>query len=374
MKLSMLQQDLIAPLQTVARSVASRPTLPVLANVLLQAESGKLKLSATNLELGVIKTVKAEVKEDGEITVPARTFVEVVTSLSGETIDLESDGEQLTISMPHFKATLNGITASEFPTIPLSSDRSISVSPQALQVSIPEVAFAAASEEGRPVLTGILTEIKKHALELVATDGFRLAHKTAPLVEDDKDVEQFKALIPRRTFEEVIKVIAEESTSQNEVLNIATSENQIIFTIGDTSVSSRLIEGQFPAWEKIMPTKSICKVVLDRGELLKAVKLASVFARGEQSNIIKLEVKGGNLTVLSEAREIGGQVTQLTAIVSGEQPELLIAFNNRFLADALANSRSREVVLEFSGVLSATLIKPVDEPGLEYVVMPVRLS
>lgn len=374
MKLTILQQDLISPLQAVARSCGIKSTLPVLANILLQTESGKLKLSATNLELGVIKKVNANISEDGEITVPSRTFLEIISSLTDAEISLESSNEQLKISSKNFDANLNCISASEFPAIPLASDKSIQISAKILQNSIPQISFAAASDEGRPTLTGILTQIKKDSLELVATDGFRLAHKTAKIESGTKNQNEFKALIPRRTFEEVVRLISEDLTLEEDgLVEISTSENQnqMIFKIGSTQLSSRLIEGNFPSWEKIIPQTSENKTVIDREPLLKAVKLASVFSRGE-ANIIKIETLEGKIRLLSEAKELGGQQSVIDAQTKGA--ELTIAFNSKFLIDALSAFQNPQINIEFSGALSPALIKPVGEEGLEYVVMPIRLS
>lgn len=370
MKLTILQQDLIGPLQAVARSCGVKPSLPVLANILLQTDQGRLKLSATNLELGVIKKVKATISEEGEITVPARTFTEVISSLSGESLEIESSGEQLKVSTAKFNATLNGISATEFPAIPLASENSILVKADLIHKSLPEISFAAATDEGRPVLTGILTEIKDKTFELVATDGFRLAHKKIDLEQSNTS---FRSIIPRRTFEEVVKLIAEDLPVDGQIeVSTSESQNQIIFKVGQTEVSSRLIEGQFPNWEKIIPTTSVCRATLERSELVKATKLASVFARGEAANIIKLNLSAGKLIITSEARELGTQETTLSGEIEGE--DLTVAFNSKFLTEALANCSSSQILMEFSGNLSAALIKPVGEVGLEYVIMPVRLS
>lgn len=371
MKLTILQQDLLPPLQAVTRSSGVKVTLPVLANVLLRAEEGILKLSATNLEIGVIKEVKAMVIKKGELTVPAKTFLEIISSLQGAEIQLSTDGDLLKIESKNFSSTLNGIPAAEFPAIPLSSDTTIKLSGNILRQAIPEIAFASAADEGRPVLTGILTEIKKDGVEFVATDGFRLAHKL--IRTDSKANINFKALIPRRTFEEAVRLASEDLNEKNTQLEIGTSEsqNQLIFKIGSTQLSSRLIEGNFPAWEKIIPTTFENKTVVDRQEFLKAVKISSVFARNE-SNIIKIETAENKLKFSSEARELGGQNSEIDATVEGN--EIVIAFNSKFLIDALSSFNTKDVEINFSGNLSPMVLKPLGEEGLEYVVMPIKLS
>lgn len=372
MKFNILQQDLLPALQSVSRSVGVKSTLPVLANILFQTENGKLKLSATNLELGIIKIINSQVIEEGELTVPAKTFLEIVSSLNGENLEIESNSEQLKISTKKFNATLNCIPASEFPAIPLSSGESIVLNSSVLLNSLPQITFSAASDEGRPVLTGILTEMTKGGVEFVATDGFRLAHKQVKITGVGKD--SLKVLVPRRTFEEVARLINEDlGASGEENIEVSTSENQnqMIFKIGSTQLSSRLIEGHFPAWDKIIPSKFENRTITDRVEFLRACKLASVFSRNE-ANIIKLKTFGKKIILTSEAKEVGSQETELEA--QSEGSEIQIAFNSKYLIDILAVLQQSQISIEFSGNLSPALVKPVGEEGLEYVVMPIRLS
>lgn len=376
MKFGLLQQDFLLVLQAVSRSAGNRSTLPVLDNILLLVEGPpvgragkKLKVAATNLEIGVIKFVPIENGGEGALTVPAKTLLELVSGLAQGKISLESEGEILTVQCGNFHAQINGIPATEFPAIPLAEEKGVSFPKQVLKSS-EQILFAAAVDEGRPVLTGILTEVKDGVLDLVATDGFRLAHRQVQLAPSHQRAEGFKSLIPKRTFEEILRVL-DETDAEN--INISTSENQnqIIFTAGSTILSSRLIDGQFPAWEKIIPEKMVTRVVVDRDELLKGVKLAAVFAKGE-ANIVVLTTKKGYLDLKSSAKEIGSQENQIEAQVEGE--ELQIAFNAKFLMDALSNIPTSQLTMEFSGPLSASLIKPIGEEGLEYILMPVRLS
>jgi DNA polymerase III subunit beta len=371
MKITILQQDLLPALQAVARSVSTKNDLPVLANILLQTENGKLKLAATNLEIGVIKLINAKIDEEGDITIPAKNLLEIVASLTGEEITLESQAEQLKISTRKFSGVLNGITATEFPTIPVSSEKTISLPSKILKKSVSEISFAAAVDEGRPVLTGILTEVKEKTLQLVATDGFRLAYKKTSLTDNVDS--SLKTLIPRRTFEEVVRLIAEDLKDTDEIVEIGTSENQnqMVFKIGQTQLSSRLIEGQFPSWEKIIPQKFETRAVLEKVDVIKAVKLSSVFARSD-ANIVKIETTENSLKFRSEAKELGTQETSVDAQVEGGK--INIAFNSKFLQDAVNACSSSQIVIEFSGNLSPALIKPMGEEGLEYIVMPIRLS
>lgn len=371
MKLNILQKDFLPVLQSVSRSSGSK-NLPVLSNVLLESVDGALQVSATNLEIGVIKTVKAKIIEKGAITIPAKALLEIVSSLLDESIEIETNGDQIKLTTERFNSVLNGIPASEFPVIPLSKESGVFIESRILSKYLPQITFAAANDEGRPVLTGVLTEFNGKTLSLVATDGFRLAHKTLSL--ESEVGANFKALIPRKTFEEVVRIIVEETDLQvEEKVGISASENQnqVIFKVGKVQVSSRLIDGQFPAWEKIIPASFKARAILNKSEFLKAVKLSSIFAK-DASSIVKLKIEKGIVTLSSEAKELGNQETKIISEVEGE--ELTIAFNGKFLSDALNAASSSQVSIEFSGNLSPALITPIGEDGLEYVVMPIRLS
>lgn len=373
MKFSILQQDLMPVLSSVSRSVGVRSQLPVLGNILIQASQNKVILSATNLEVGVIKSVKAEVSDQGEVTVPAKMLVDVISNLAGEKIEIGGNSEQIEITTNGFSSSLNGINASEFPNIPLSGKEAASVDAKMLAKVLPEVTFAAAVDDGRPILTGILTEIKDKALQFVATDGYRLSHKSVPVLEEAN----FRALVPRKTFEEVLRLIGEEESDKIQI-SISDDQNQIIFSFGNTQISSRLIEGSFPAWEKIIPTEIKARLIVDRNELLKAAKLASVFARGE-ANTVKLQNTSAGkegqklkLILTSETKELGSQKKEIE--IEGEGDEIQISFNTKYLIDGLSAFISSQVMIELSGSLSAAVIKPIGEEGLEYIVMPVNLS
>lgn len=366
MKFKVLQPDLLPALQAVARSAGVRSTLPVLDNILFSTEGNKLKMAATNLEIGVIKLIPVEVASPGEITVPAKTIVELMSGLGPTKIEFEATGEILAVSSGKVKASVNGISAAEFPAIPLSSDKGVSFPKEAF-LSTAQILFASAVDEGRPVLTGILTEATDGKLDFVATDGFRLAHRSITL---PKGHAKFKSLIPRRTYEEILRVIVEEEAAE---VNISTSpnQNQVVFTIGSTMVSSRLIEGQFPSWEKIIPAQAVSRALLDKEEFLQALKLAAVFAKNE-ANIVILTAQKGGLSLQSSTKELGSQENEVEGEVEGEM--IKVAFNTKFLLDAVSSCPATQLMMEFSGPLSPALIKPVGVEGLEYIVMPVRLS
>lgn len=364
MKFSVLQQDLLPGLQSVGRSVGVRSTLPVLDNILLSLEGSNLKIAATNLEIGVIKFIPVKVAATGELTVPAKVLTELVAGLGPGQIEFEAAGEILNVKSNKLKASINGIAGSEFPVIPLSSGKGVEFPKEVLQ-GCGEILFAAAVDEGRPVLTGILTDVKDHQIDFVATDGFRLAHRQVQL---PKGTKPFRSLIPRRTFEELLRVMAEEEVASVDIAP-SQNQNQVVFTLGKTTVSSRLIEGNFPAWEKIIPANASSRAILDKEELLKALKLAAVFAKNE-ANVLVVNVGSNQLTLSSQTQEVGTQENEVEAKVEGEV--LQIAFNTKFLQDAVSNAPSSQLTMEFSGALQPALIKPAGVKGLQFIIMPVR--
>lgn len=365
MKFTVLQQDFLPALTAVARASGVHASLPVLENILLSTEGKKLKMVATNLEIGVIKYLLVEAIEDGEITVPAKTIVEIVSGLKQAKVTVEASETALTISSDKFKAAINGIPAAEFPLIPLTESAGITFKKEVLE-QCGQILFASAADEGRPTLTGILTQSDGDKLDFVATDGFRLAHRQIKM----PDTVKIKSIVPRRTFEEVLRILSEESVEEVKI-SIAQNQNQIIFDFGSTLVSSRLIEGAFPAWEKIIPAQFVARAMVDQSELLKAIKLASVFARSE-ANVVVLKVSPGKIGIESSAKEIGSQQNEVDGEVAGQ--ELEVAFNAKFLLDAVSASNATQLSIEFSGPLSPALIKPIGVDGLQYIIMPVRLN
>lgn len=365
-KFQILQQDLLPVLQAAARNAGVRANLPVLENILLSVEGDKLKIAATNLEIGIMKFIHVKEAAAGEVTIPAKLLLEVVSGLGPSEVEMESSNEILVVASGKFKATLNGIAAGEFPAIPLADGKGITFSKEVL-LGCGQILFAAAVDEGRPVLTGVLTDVGEEKIDFVATDGFRLAHRQVGL---PKGTKPFKSLIPRRTFEELLRVIGEDEAESVSV-SPSQNQNQIVFSVGKTVVSSRLIEGSFPAWEKIIPSQTVGRVLVDKDEFSRALKLAAVFGKNE-ANIVVLTSQENKLTLASSVKEVGSQENEVEAQVGGDS--LQVAFNTRFLQDVVSASPSSQLMIEFSGALQPALIKPVGEEGLEYIVMPVRLS
>lgn len=374
MKVSCLQENLAKGLSIVGRAVATRSTLPVLSNVLLATDQSRLKLSATNLEMGVNCWIGAKVEEEGTTTIPARLLSDFVNSLPPEPISMALNVRSQTLSLrcARYEANIKGIDAQEFPLIlTLSEDNTINLDVATLRHMIELVAFSAATDESRPVLTGVLANLADSGLTMAAADGFRLSVARASL--DQGMPQPITVIIPARALQELARISAEEQEPIQ--MTISPNRNQVFFHLTDIDVVSQLVEGTFPDYEAIIPKTSNTRTVVNTAEFLKAVQIASFFSR--DSNIVKLlieapnESSGGQVTISGTSAELGDNVSQLDAEVEGESTK--IAFNAKYLADVLGVIDAAQVSLETTGSSSPGVIKPVGEEDFVHVIMPMHV-
>jgi DNA polymerase-3 subunit beta len=366
-----MQENLARGLQVVSRAVSTRSTLPVLANVLLKTEDAGLKLTATNLEIGITYWVPGKIDQDGSTTVPARLLNDLVNSLpSSERVDLELQaGDTLHIRCGRFETHVKGIDADEFPAIPMAGERPTTrISQKVLRTALDETTFAAASDEARPILTGVLARFEGDHLTLAAADNYRIAVKTIPVLDP---VEEMSLVIPARSLNELGRVLADVDDPVEIVLSPA--RNQILFHLEGIDLVSRLIDGQFPNYQQVIPTTRSTRAVIDREELLKAVRLAALIA-SSSANIVKLQVgvEGEAGVTVSANAEVGDNEGRVEATVEGDGTT--IAFNARYLTDVLQNVDADQFALELNGPLSPGVFKPIDDEHYIHVVMPVRTT
>ena len=364
-----MQENLARGLQVASRAVSSRATLPVLANVLLRTEDAGLKLTATNLEIGITAWVPGRVDSEGSLTVPARLFSDIVNGLpAGERVDLEIEGDtSLRIKAGRYQTHLRGIDAEEFPVIPSPGERPTTrISQRELRRALSEVAFAAATDEARPILTGVLTRFSGDRLTLAAADNYRIAVKSLPLLDS---VEDTSLVVPARSYNELMRVLA-DSDDPVEVM-LASSKSQILFHLEGIDLVSRLIDGQFPNYQQVLPTSHTSRAVVDRDELLKAVRL-SAFIASSAANVIKLTVgdEGAGTVTIAAAADVGDAQGEVESANEGDSVQ--IAFNARYLQEALQNVDDPQLALEFSGPLSPGVIRPTGDEDYVHVIMPVR--
>jgi DNA polymerase-3 subunit beta len=367
-KLSVMQENLARGLQVVSRAVNGRSTLPVLANVLLRTEDAGLKLTATNLEIGITAWVPGKIDGEGTLTVPARLITDVVNGLpSGERVDMEVDGTSLRIKAGRFQTHLRGIDAEEFPVIPSPGERPTTrVSQRELRQALSEVVFAAATDEARPILTGVLTRLSGDKLTLAAADNYRIAVCTLPILDP---VEDTSLVVPARSYAELMRVLTDNEETVD--IMLASSKSQVLFHAGDVDIVSRLIDGQFPNYQQVLPSSHSTRAVVERDELLKAVRLSALIA-SSAANVIRMKLgdEGTGTINIAAAADVGEAQSDVEAAIEGDPMQ--ISFNAKYLQEALQNLDHDQLALEFSGPLSPGVIRPMDTGDYVHVIMPVR--
>ncbi len=376
MKLTCLQENLAKGISIVSRVVSTRAVLPVLSNILMTTDDGRLKLAATDLSTSMTCWIGAKVEEEGEITVPARLLSDFVSTLPSAQIQMElvTRTKSLHLKCAQFEADIHGIDAQDFPLIPSDvTDHKMEIPPAVLRQMVEQVTLAAApAEEGRLVLTGTLAEFQGSQLTMVAADGFRLSLCRTQLSEDVP--EPLEVIIPARALRELARVSVEE---QDPIQIIVTpNRNQVLFRLSNIEIVSQLIEGKFPDYNQIIPSSYGTRVVVNTHDLMRAFRISVLFSR-DVANIVRLEVipgselTPGRLRVESTA-EVGQNVGELDATVEGEQME--IAFNGRYLIDMLNVIGTEQVALEATNPSRPGILKPVGDENLLYVVMPMHIK
>ncbi len=371
MKLSCLQENLAKGLSIVSRAVATRTTLPITQNVLIATDQSRLKLTATNLEIAITHWLGANVEKEGAITVPARLLTEFINSLLPDRIDLSLSHRVLELKSGRFEARITGIDAEDFPPIPQITDGiSTTIEVNALRNAISQVVFAAATEESRPVLTGVHTEFDGNKLTLAAADGFRLAvHKTNLL---SPVTSKAAVIIPARTLIELNRLLADQEEPVTIVVN--QPKSQVFFRLKNTEMVSQLIQGTFPNYAQLIPQSYATRAVVEVAQFSRAVKMSAIFAR-DGSGIIRLvitpgtELTPGKMTISARAEEIGDNVSEIDAIIDGEPAK--IAFNAKYLTDVLGVIHQPQVALEITTPSSPGVIRPVGIDNYVHVVMPM---
>jgi len=366
MKLQVLQENLISAVSIATRFTSSKAQLPVLANLLLAADRNRLTISATNLEIAITIPVGAKVDTPGKITVPARVFQELIANLRKGTLQISSEKEIVEITQEVFKSKISAMNASDFPPIAQNRDskNSFVFSKELLLDALSSVLFSTSFDETRPVLTGVLFAQAKEGLYLVSTDGFRLSKRS---LGQNVEKEFAPLIVPRGVLGEIVRI---PSDSSDVSLEYDKKEKQVVFGLGGTRVSSRLIEGDYPDFEKIIPKKQISLASVNKDDFIKAVKLAAVFAR-DAANVVSLKVKKNSLAVYSESQKSGVQENSIDSRVEGESVD--ISFNFHFLEDFLNSIKGESVVMEFNGSESAGVFKDPQDESFFHLIMPVRV-
>ena len=355
-----------------ARAVPTRSTLPITNNILLEADDDQLTLSATDAEtIAITYRIASGITEPGTITLPSRLLSDFVATLPPQPIEisLAERSRQVSLSCARNEASIGGQAADEFPPIPPVEDGdTIQLDADALRHSINQVAFAAATDDSRPVLTGVHFALRDGSLRLAAADGFRLAVNTIEVGEESADRE---AIVPARALNELARLLPEVSEQISVTFNPAGT--QVLFDLGHATLIAQLIQGTFPNYEQLIPSGHATRTEVTVGEFMRETRIASIFAR-DGSGIVRLVASPGDgstgrLTVTARAEEVGNNEGEIDALVEGE--EARIAFNSRYLIEVLGALDSDRVAIETSSPSSPGVLRPVPDDGYVHVVMPM---
>ncbi len=375
MKVTVLQENLAQGINIVSRAVSPRSTLPVLANVLAATDDGRLRLSATNLELGITCWIGAKIEREGSTTIPARTFSDLVSTLPKDRVemDLTERTQSLHVKCGTSNTDIKCIDAQEFPPMPaLDANDGIQMNVADLKEMIQQVAFSASTDEARPVLTGVLVEVNGNKITFASADGFRLSIRSAEL--STGAATPVSVIIPARALSELARVATDNN--QTVTMLLPPGRGQVVFRLKDVEVVSQLIDGNFPDFRQVIPRNYETRSVMSTDSFLKACKQAEIFAR-ESSHIARVNISPGSdlqpgtVQIYAQSEETGQNETVVDATIEG--PSLLIAFNVRFMRDVLEVIKTPNVALETSTSASPGVIRPLGETDFLHVIMPMHI-
>jgi DNA polymerase-3 subunit beta len=376
---SCLQENLQRALAQVSRAVATKTTMPILGNVLIAAADGRVKISATNLEIGITSWIEAGVVDEGALTVDARLLAEFVNTLpAGQNVNLHVDRGKLSLQVQcgRDKAGINGLDPDDFPSFPTVDGDAVvaEVDPRQLKEMIGQVEFAAAADDSRPVLAGVLARFDDATLTLAAADGFRLAVRSGPLLAPAPA--NLDVIVPARAMRELARIIGDRTEPLR--LAITPNRSQMLVRVDDTEFLSRLIDGAFPDYRQIVPREFGTTLDVGRDGMLNAVRRAGYFAR-DNNDVVRLDVRSGEeefmpgtLEVSANAAERGSSQSFVDASITG--PEMQIAFNARYLADVLGVLKTPTVMLGMNGPNQAGVVRAAGSEEYTHVIMPMVIG
>lgn len=362
MKLQVTQENLNRALAAVARVANTRSTLPILANVLIKTSNNRLSISATNLDIAITHYIGAKVSEEGSITVPARLMQDFVSSLPDGVIELDLQETKLHVNTDQYKSVVNGIIADDFPAMPaISGGKNWSIKGDVFKKSLQQVVFAASSDETRPVLTGVLLQTQEGKLNMAATDSYRLAEKSLGANKNEIDL-----LIPASAMQDLLRVVGDD----DEEVKISHNEQQAMFKIGDIELVTRLVDGKYPDYKKLIPATFKTQATLKKADLVNVTKVSSLFARESAGSVtIELDKESKQLSIRSVASQLGENTATAPAKITDSGS---ITINSRYLLDALNVVTGENVIFGFNGKLEPTLLYSPDDPDYRHIIMPLK--
>lgn len=361
MKLQITQENLNKALGNVARVASSRNTLPILSNILIKTIDNRVAISATNLNIAITHYIGSKVSEEGAITVPARLMQDFISSLPNEIININVDETKLHIKTNSFNSTINGTPADDYPIMPkIKNGKKWQISASGLKKALSQVVICASSDETRPVLTGVFFHTIKDELFVVATDSYRLAEKKVDKINQD-----ISLLIPASAIADLLRIIDDS----HDVVKVECDENQVLFSVGDVELVTRLIDGNYPDYKKLIPAKFSTSATLAKNELQNITKVSSLFAR-ESAGSVTIEVSEENqeISIQSIASQLGENTSKSKAKVSGGGK---ITLNSKYLLDALSVISDNEVSVSFNEKLDPSVVSGTDK-NYVHIIMPLK--
>lgn len=362
MKLQVTQANLSKALNTVARVASTRGTLPILANVLIKTEGNRLSISATNLDIAITHFIGSKIETEGSTTVPARLMQDFVSNLPDSVINLELEDNKLHISTDKHRSTINGASAEDFPVMPSISDKvSWALKANEFKKSLSQVVFAASSDDSRPVLTGVYFHVQNGEIMIAATDSYRLAE--ARLGKADS-AQSF--LVPASAANDLLRIISDS----DEKVVVAYDEQQVMFKVGEVSLIARLIEGNYPDYQKLVPSKFATTAKLSRADFTNIAKVSSLFARESAGSItIKVDKESSSVSINAVASQIGENTATADAEATNDGE---VTLNSRYLIEALAAFSGDKVEFCFNGKLEPCVLRSAGDPKYTHLIMPLR--
>ncbi len=373
MKLSCTRENLFQGLAIASHLTSKNVNLPVLQNILIQAEGGTIRFTTTNLEIAVRCIVRGKVDEPGEVTVPSKLFYDYVSLLPNETVSVDGNATSLSVVCGGYKTKMNGLSASEFPLVPdVQAAVSVSIPVPALREALSRVLFAVSTNESRPELTGVYMRFEKtensYNLILASTDSYRLSESVIAL---EKGLEDKQVIIPARTLGEVNRILSvfKDDVEAAAHIEMRLSDNQAVFRFGTVELVSRIIEGNYPDYRQIIPKTFETTSVIDRDDFVKSVKTAALFSKNGLFDVTLSFAKDG-LTVRSVDAQRGENTAICPANVTGKDNTVTV--NYRYLLDGLSACASDNVIFEMIDASNPCVVRPSDAKGYLYIVMPIK--
>lgn len=360
MKLQVTQENLSRALATVGRIASGRNTLPILSNVLLSTVDNRLRIAATNLEVAMTETIGAKVSTEGSITVPARLFADLVNNIPQGVVTLELSDNKLLVVTDQYESVINGVSAEEFPVMPALKDgKSVTIPAGTLKKCLQQVIGAASADDARPVLTGAYVHTHDGQLYMVATDSYRLAEKQVQACKENVNL-----LIPASSLQDILRTLQE-----GEDVVMAYDEQQVRFSVGDVELITRLIDGNYPDYRKLIPAEFKTVATLKKADFVNVTKVSSLFAREAASSVtIKLDPEAG-LSIRSVASQLGENTARAEADITGVGD---VTLNSRYLLDALNVMGGDTITLNINGKLDAVVLRDPSDTGYTHIIMPVK--